>query len=348
VCRGDGSLDPILHVSKHVVVPEVGCPVIICGLQIATYLNGELGEVISYQNNTTGFRLEVVFQNKDFLSKMVKVENVQIATDLPGEGEVEYGEGWEESGNWWGESGKGEKAYEEVNVVERGRRGYMGLLSLRADCDQYMVDHIYYILFFVNNIFDCKKGIEAERTALRMTSIYCCIHGSEHNNAKRAKALLEKCKKRYVNVVLNEEWATFQVDLQLYDNIETLVIIGPITKPRNIANERTVQLRQDQVPIPCKGCPVFFHGLVSQSYLNGELGDVATYRDVEGEFQIQVMFEKQQLKFVWVCRENLKIAFELPRRAMTRLNPNDLPWIGEDNISLQRNLIETGLCSDLP
>ena len=73
MCRGDGSLDPILHVSKHVVVPEVGSPVIFCVLQIATYLNGELGEVISYQNNITGFCLEVVFQNKDFLSKMVKV-----------------------------------------------------------------------------------------------------------------------------------------------------------------------------------------------------------------------------------------------------------------------------------
>ena len=61
---------------------------ICCGLQIATYLNGELGEVLSYQNNITGFCLEVCFKNKDFLSKMVKLENVQIPTDLPGVGEV--------------------------------------------------------------------------------------------------------------------------------------------------------------------------------------------------------------------------------------------------------------------
>jgi hypothetical protein len=88
VCRGDGSLDPILHVSKTVVVPEVGCPVICCGLQIATYLNGELGEVISYQHNNTGLRLEVCFENNDFISKMVKLENIQIATELPGEGGV--------------------------------------------------------------------------------------------------------------------------------------------------------------------------------------------------------------------------------------------------------------------
>ncbi len=73
MCRGDCSLDPILHVSKKLVVPAVGTPVIRGGLEIATYINGELGEVISYQNNITGFCLEVVFQNKDFLSKMVKV-----------------------------------------------------------------------------------------------------------------------------------------------------------------------------------------------------------------------------------------------------------------------------------
>ena len=86
-----------------------------------------------------------------------------------------------------------------------------------------------------------------------------------------------------------------------------------------------MQLRQDQVPIPCKGCPVICHGLVSQPHLNGELGDVATYRDIEGEFQIQVLFKKKQLKSVWVFRQNLKIAFQLPRRAMRRLNPNNLP-----------------------
>ena len=78
------------------------------------------------------------------------------------------------------------------------------------------------------------------------------------------------------------------------------------------------------------------------------MGDVSTNRDIEGEFQIQVMFEKQQLKSVWVCRENLIIAFELPRRATRRLNPNNLPWIGEDYIWAQRILIKTGLSSDLP
>jgi hypothetical protein len=153
VCRGDSSLDPILHVSKNFVVPEVGCPVICCGLEIGTYLNGEVGDVISYQNKITEFRLEVCFENKDFGSRMVKLENVQIATDLPGKGEVQYGEGWEEPGNLWGENGIREEPYEEVNVVERERRSTMRLLSLCADCDEYMGANIDAILFSVNIFF---------------------------------------------------------------------------------------------------------------------------------------------------------------------------------------------------
>jgi hypothetical protein len=51
---------------------------------------------------------------------------------------------------------------------------------------------------------------------------------------------------------------------------------------------------------------------------------------------------------VWVCRENLKIASELPKRAMRRLNPNNLPWIMEDFISRKQILIKHGGNSDLP
>jgi hypothetical protein len=50
---------------------------------------------------------------------------------------------------------------------------------------------------------------------------------------------------------------------------------------------------------------------------------------------------------VWVNHENLQIVFELQKRAMTRLNPNNLPWMGEDFILEQKMLIEAGLCSDL-
>ena len=148
----------------------------------------------------------------------------------------------------------------------------MRLSSLRADCHEYMNINIDAILWSVNNLFDCKNGIISERTAMKMTTIYCQINGPEHNNSKRAKELLEKCKKRYIMVVLDGVCKRCQADQKLHDNVEYLVIIGPITNPRNIANERTVQIRQDQVTLtPCEGCPVICHGLVSQPHLNGEL-----------------------------------------------------------------------------
>ena len=65
---------------------------------------------------------------------------------------------------------------------------------------------------------------------MRMANIFYQINGPEHNNAKRAKALWEKCKKLYVVVLLNGECARFQANLQLYDNVETLFIIGPIAR----------------------------------------------------------------------------------------------------------------------
>ena len=72
--------------------------------------------------------------------------------------------------------------------------------------------------------------------------------------------MLEKCKKRYIMVVVDGVCKKYQANLQLYNNVETLVIIGPITNPRNIANKRIVQIRKDQVtPIPCQGSPVICH-----------------------------------------------------------------------------------------
>ena len=75
--------------------------------------------------------------------------------------------------NLWEENGIGEKPYEEVQVFVREYCNRMRLSSLCADCDEYMVANIDAILWSVNNLFDCKKGIIAERTAMRMTTIYC-------------------------------------------------------------------------------------------------------------------------------------------------------------------------------
>ena len=49
---------------------------------------------------------------------------------------------------------------------------------------------------------------------------------------------------------------------------------------------------------------------------------------------------------MWVNRENLEIVFELPRRAMERLNPNHLTWISAEFISKKNMMIEAGMFSD--
>ena len=58
-------------------------------------------------------------------------------------------------------------------MYQRERCIKMSLCSLYTNCDEYMGANIDAILFSVNNIFDCKLGIMAERTSMRMATIYC-------------------------------------------------------------------------------------------------------------------------------------------------------------------------------
>ena len=54
------------------------------------------------------------------------------------------------------------------------------------------------------------------------------------------------------------------------------------------------------------------NGIVSPLHLNGELGEVRSYKqDGNGKFQLEVCFEKRGKKAM-VKPENLRIAFDLP------------------------------------
>jgi hypothetical protein len=94
---------------------------------------------------------------------------------------------------------------------------------------------------------------------------------------------------------------------------EICVVTGPITKPRQVDEERIIQTATNLV-IPGKGCVVICHGLVSSSHLNGELGEV---RDAKPDgtgirMRMVVHFEKKGVKSALFKPENLRIAFELP------------------------------------
>ena len=78
-------------------------------------------------------------------------------------------------------------------------------------------------------------------------------------------------------------------------------------------DERTYHIA-NKLMIPCAGCPVICHGMVSASHLNGKLGKVRLPKKDESRtrLSLEVHFEKKGVKSALVKPENLLIAFELP------------------------------------
>ena len=66
-------------------VPCKGCPVICHGLysRLQHHLNGEVGNVISYQDIGKGIHLEVRFEKRGLQSEWVHQDNLHIAYELP-------------------------------------------------------------------------------------------------------------------------------------------------------------------------------------------------------------------------------------------------------------------------
>ena len=93
---------------------------------------------------------------------------------------------------------------------------------------------------------------------------------------------------------------------------EICAVQGPITEPRNTADER-IYCAKNNLIVPCTGCAVICHGLIHASHLNGELGDVRDAKPNGTGFQLVVHLEKKKgVKSALVKAENLQIAFELP------------------------------------
>ena len=112
--------------------------------------------------------------------------------------------------------------------------------------------------------------ISAERLITKLVTISRRVNGSNHKTTMRANKLLGHSKVRCV--ALLPVYKPFQA--LRYDNDgEICVIRGPITEPRNVEDKRTYHIANKLV-IPCAGCPVIFHGMVSASHLNGKLGEV--------------------------------------------------------------------------
>jgi hypothetical protein len=156
-------------------------------------------------------------------------------------------------------------------------------------------------LLYAEILFCMYHCIEAERLVTKLSTISRRVHGPDHKITIKADELLDKCKERYV-IVLPEN-KPFQA-LRYENDGEICVVQGPITKPRQVDEERIYNVEWNLV-VPANGCVVIGHGLKSVSHLNGELGEV---REGAG-IRLAVHFEKKGKMSALVKPANLRIAF---------------------------------------
>jgi hypothetical protein len=163
-------------------------------------------------------------------------------------------------------------------------------------------------LYYAKSLRDANNFVEAERLVTQLATISRRVHGPDHRITIEAAELLQLCKERYV--VVPPDGQQFQA-LRYKNEGEICIVTGPVTEPRNTADERSYHIANSQV-IPKKGCTVICNGLVSASHLNGELGEVRDFKPDGAGIRLAVHFEKKSLKSAFIKPENLRIAFELP------------------------------------
>ena len=152
--------------------------------------------------------------------------------------------------------------------------------------------------------------IDADRLVTKLATISRRVNGPDHKITIDAVELLEICKERYV-IVLPEN-KPFQA-LRYKNDGEICVVQGPITKPRQVDEERIYNVEWNLV-VPVKGCVVICHGLKSVLHMNGELGEVREVTTNGAGIRLAVHFEKKGKMSALVKPENLRIVFELPSK----------------------------------
>jgi len=135
-------------------------------------------------------------------------------------------------------------------------------------------------------LWNMNHCIEAERRVANVPTISRRVLGPHHKVTIEAEDLLKKCRERIVTVLPQNK--QFQA-LRYENDGEMCVVTGPVAMPRNLEDERVYHVDSHLV-IPNKGCPVLCHGLLSASHLNGELGEVRTWKQSETGIRLGVYF----------------------------------------------------------
>ena len=162
-------------------------------------------------------------------------------------------------------------------------------------------------LIYVTKLVQAHCVIEAERLIVKLAAISHRVHGPGHSCSISLDEEVNECKSRYVIVMPDDN--LFQA-LRYENDGEFCVVRGPIKHPRQKDDER-IRHVANNIVFPYKGCPVICRGLVSESHLNGELGEVRAFRNNRTGFRLGVHFEKTNLEPALVKPENLRIAFDL-------------------------------------
>jgi hypothetical protein len=156
------------------------------------------------------------------------------------------------------------------------------------------------------------RWIEAAWLALKIAADSRRVKGPGHNMTKDADEALEKCMMHYIGVMPHIHINRLFQALWYKNDGEICVVTGPIAEPRQINGERIFHVGSDLI-VPNKSCPMFCHGLVMASHMNGKVGDIRGVHNTRTEIWIKVHFEDESANPALVKPKNLWIAFKLPR-----------------------------------
>mmetsp|Transcript_8328 Transcript_8328/g.15089 ORF Transcript_8328/g.15089 Transcript_8328/m.15089 type:complete len:429 (-) Transcript_8328:143-1429(-) len=186
--------------------------------------------------------------------------------------------------------------YYKESVEEGGEESCVAMISTFRLADALRASH---------------HGIEAERLITKLAAIAHRVHGSDHDFTKDVEASLLRYKRRYVFIKgrLGKHFVALR-----YADGDKCVVQGPVSRPRNIEEEKTFTVHTDELR-PALGTPITCHGLEKLNHINiGHLkvGDVRSRE--KGAQKFKVHFEDSNLEPCLVSPRNMRIVFELPSK----------------------------------
>lgn len=147
------------------------------------------------------------------------------------------------------------------------------------------------------------RGIEAERVLAKLATTAQRVHGLDHYFTRDIRKSSQLFKRRYVSIK-GRPGERFRA-LRYQRGDRKCIVRGPIVKPRNLAEEKTFIVHNDEC-YPARGTPVTCIG----ENIGMLLGEVRS--EVNGVQELKVHFEDSNLEPRLVSPNNMRIVFELP------------------------------------